>query len=229
MNNDQNNENTKKENRFINPIQPQTLTKDNEKEENINENKNDNDESTRIIPITPIPGINIEPQKNDNNEHELGTLINDKNDLLINSSMNFDSSLNLQGINKPEDKEESKKNISKEENKETSEDKTKTGRFLNVDSHNKNKEDKKKSMNTEATSSKKYLVNMFLFSIPVIGIILMIIKIINKKDKNDSNFAKSFLIYSVSMIAIIILTLFLITNVFYDRIYGDDYQPEYNN
>lgn len=56
----------------------------------------------------------------------------------------------------------------------------------------------------------KYLGHMFLFSIPLIGFIFLLVKAFDKKDENISNFAKATLVFGVLIVAI----LFILTFVF---------------
>ena len=56
--------------------------------------------------------------------------------------------------------------------------------------------------NDNIVSVGKYLINMILFSIPIIGFIMLILKAIDKKDKNISNFAKAYLLLGVILIAL---------------------------
>lgn len=51
----------------------------------------------------------------------------------------------------------------------------------------------------------KYLLHMILFSIPIVGFIMLILKAVDKKDKNISNFAKAQLILSGIIIVLSIL------------------------
>ena len=53
-----------------------------------------------------------------------------------------------------------------------------------------------------------FLMNMVLFTIPIIGLIILIIRIFNKKDKNIKNFAIAYLIYQI-IIGAIIATMFV--------------------
>lgn len=55
-----------------------------------------------------------------------------------------------------------------------------------------------------------YLIHIILFSIPVIGLILLIVKALDKKNKNLSNFAKAQLILAViaTVIMVVIFVLF---------------------
>lgn len=55
-----------------------------------------------------------------------------------------------------------------------------------------------------------YLIHIILFSIPVIGLILLIVKALDKKNKNLSNFAKAQLILAIiaTVIMVVIFVLF---------------------
>ena len=50
-----------------------------------------------------------------------------------------------------------------------------------------------------------YMINIFLFSIPVIGLIVLIIKMLDKDNVNVSNFAKAYLLYDIIFLVIQIL------------------------
>lgn len=53
----------------------------------------------------------------------------------------------------------------------------------------------------DIVSVKDYLVNIILFSIPIVGLILMLVKVFSKKEnKNVSNFAKAYLVLQFVMI-----------------------------
>lgn len=51
----------------------------------------------------------------------------------------------------------------------------------------------------------KYLLHIILFCIPVIGFIMLIVKALDKKDKNISNFAKAELILSIISVVLVII------------------------
>ena len=55
----------------------------------------------------------------------------------------------------------------------------------------------------------KYLGYLFLFIIPVVGFIMMIVKSLDKKDKNISNFAKAMLIFSILIAVLIVILTFV--------------------
>ena len=61
-----------------------------------------------------------------------------------------------------------------------------------------------------AVSVGTYLIHIILFSIPVIGLILLIVKALDKKNKNLSNFAKAQLILAIiaTVIMVVIFVLF---------------------
>lgn len=56
------------------------------------------------------------------------------------------------------------------------------------------------SNNSDIVPVTKYLINIILFSIPIVGFIMLILKAIDKKDKNISNFAKAYLILMVALV-----------------------------
>ena len=55
---------------------------------------------------------------------------------------------------------------------------------------------------SNAVSFGKYLGYIFLFSIPLVGFIMLIVKVFDKKDENISNFAKAMLAYYVILTVI---------------------------
>ena len=55
---------------------------------------------------------------------------------------------------------------------------------------------------TSVVSVGKYLGHFLLFAIPIIGFILLIVKIFNKGDENISNFAKAYLLFGVIIVVI---------------------------
>lgn len=58
------------------------------------------------------------------------------------------------------------------------------------------------SNNDNVVSVGNYLINMILFSIPLVGFIVLILKIVDKKDKNISNLAKAYLLLGVILVVI---------------------------
>lgn len=66
------------------------------------------------------------------------------------------------------------------------------------------------SDNVEVVSVGKYLLHIILFSIPVVGFIMLIVKAVDKKDKNISNLAKAQLLLGVILcvLGVILVALF---------------------
>jgi len=87
-------------------------------------------------------------------------------------------------------------NINQTINNTTSEQANNTNNESNIDNSN----------DLNIISVKKYLINMLLFMIPIIGLIILIVKAFDKKDKNINNFAKAKLI--ADTIKFIILIIF---------------------
>lgn len=56
------------------------------------------------------------------------------------------------------------------------------------------------SNNSDIVPVTKYLINMILFSIPLVGFIVLILKVVDKKDKNISNFAKAYLLFGIILV-----------------------------
>lgn len=56
------------------------------------------------------------------------------------------------------------------------------------------------SNNSDIVPVTKYLINMILFSIPLVGFIVLILKVVDKKDKNISNFAKAYLLIGIILV-----------------------------
>ena len=70
------------------------------------------------------------------------------------------------------------------------------------------------SSNDGVVSVGKYLGHMFLFVIPVIGPIMLIVKAFDKKDKGISNFAKAQLLFALIITGISLILTFLIFVIF---------------
>ncbi len=68
-------------------------------------------------------------------------------------------------------------------------------------------------MKSNVVSFGKYLGHLFLFSIPVIGFIFLLIKAFDKKDENISNYAKAYLVYMILIVVIAIVITFLFVSV----------------
>ena len=83
--------------------------------------------------------------------------------------------------------------------------------ILNPDDTQNNNDKNNEIINSDnVTSTGTYLGHIFLFSIPVIGFIMLIIKAFDKKNKNISNWAKAMLLYMViSFVAGIIIFILL--------------------
>ena len=62
----------------------------------------------------------------------------------------------------------------------------------------------------EIVSVGKYILHFIIFSIPVIGFIMLIVKALDKKNKNISNLAKAILIIGVISIIIVAITFALL-------------------
>lgn len=58
------------------------------------------------------------------------------------------------------------------------------------------------STSDNVVSVGKYLLHMILFSIPLVGFIMVIVKVFDKKDKNISNYAKAQLLFVIIMVVI---------------------------
>lgn len=70
--------------------------------------------------------------------------------------------------------------------------------------------DQTSSSGDHVVSVGKYLGNMILFAIPIIGFIMLLVKAFDKKDKNISNFAKAYLLLTVILgIIFIVATIYL--------------------
>jgi len=95
-----------------------------------------------------------------------------------------------------------------------------------VEEKNKNKEI------AEVVSVKRYLLYIILFSIPVVGLIVLIVKFFDKEDKNISNYAKAQLLLSligfvVGMIMISLLSIYVVPNIIDELDYSDAYSDGY--
>lgn len=67
------------------------------------------------------------------------------------------------------------------------------------------------SNSSDSVSFGQYLGHMFLFVIPVIGQIVLILKAFNKKETKIKNFAKAFLVFLIIMVAIVVGVTFFMT------------------
>lgn len=95
-----------------------------------------------------------------------------------------------------------------------------------VEEKNENKEI------AEVVSVKRYLLYIILFSIPVVGLIVLIVKFFDKEDKNISNYAKAQLLLSligfvVGMIMISLLSIYVVPNIIDELDYSDAYSDGY--
>ena len=82
------------------------------------------------------------------------------------------------------------------------------------------------SSNDNIVSVKKYLGHLFLFVIPVVGFILLIVKAVDNKDKNITNYARAQLLFAgiltVILVIISIIAGISITNSISDSV-NDSY------
>lgn len=65
------------------------------------------------------------------------------------------------------------------------------------------------SVSNKSVSVRKYLGYMFLYSIPGIGIILLIINAFRQEDENIKNFSKAYLIFLILMLLFIFIIYFV--------------------
>lgn len=70
--------------------------------------------------------------------------------------------------------------------------------------------------NIEITSVKSYLLNMLLFMIPLVGFIILIIKVLDKKESNIRNFARAYLLFCL-LLSIIFVFIYILL---FDSIMG---------
>ena len=68
-------------------------------------------------------------------------------------------------------------------------------------------------INNQNISVGTYLLNMLLFSIPIIGLIVIIIRISDKKNKNISNLAKAYFILEIITTIIALILPIIIKNI----------------
>ena len=69
------------------------------------------------------------------------------------------------------------------------------------------------SNEANVTTVGKYLGYMFLFAIPIIGFIMLLVTAFGKKEKSISNFAKAYLLFSLIMGALIIILAMLFASI----------------
>lgn len=86
---------------------------------------------------------------------------------------------------------------------------------ITYDTQSTNNEMKKEEENNDnIVSVKKYLGHMILFSIPVVGFVMLIVKAFSKKDKNISNYAKAQLLLAIIVTVLsVIITLVISVSV----------------
>lgn len=89
--------------------------------------------------------------------------------------------------------------------------------------------------NDNIVSVKKYLGHILLFAIPVVGFVMLIVKALDKNDKNISNLAKAQLILSaivvvISVVLSVVVTTFIIgtVNSVVDNIGDNSYVSDYD-
>ena len=95
-----------------------------------------------------------------------------------------------------------------------------------VEEKSKNKE------MAEVVSVKRYMMYIILFSIPVVGLIVLIVKFFDKNDKNISNYAKAQLLLSligavIGVIMLIFLSTYIVPNIIDELDYSDAYEEGY--
>lgn len=88
--------------------------------------------------------------------------------------------------------------------------------------------DVKKEEDSNIVPVKKYLGYMILFSIPLVGFVMLIVKACSKNDKNISNYAKAQLLLVVIMTVLSIIITVLIT-VFILNVGGNSISNTYYN
>lgn len=75
----------------------------------------------------------------------------------------------------------------------------------------------------EVVSVKKYLIHMLLCCIPLVGIIILIMRALDRKDKNISNLARAQLLISAIVVLLSVVMMFvmssLITSLFSNSLY----------
>ena len=200
--------NTEIENNSIPPINnpeivtPQAVTTNNDTQQSAPINEINNNLIT--------PNIIIPETKNDNNNQNLNIpSINNEPQLNLESSSPFDIGITHQ-INNPQQNQttvttptgENQKSVAVNANNNTTSDNNMKSQDINIAPPDN------ASANNNLISTKTYMINILLFSIPIIGLILLIIKSFDKKNSNISNLAKAFLIYEI---IIIILSLIIPT------------------
>ena len=79
----------------------------------------------------------------------------------------------------------------------------------------------------DVVSVGKYLLHIILFSIPIVGFIILIIKALDKKDKNISNFAKAQLIIVLASIILCVIMFFIAGATIISSITNKNNTPTY--
>lgn len=65
------------------------------------------------------------------------------------------------------------------------------------------------NISDDVVSVKTYVINMILFSIPLVGFIVLLIRAFDNKNKSLSNFAKAYLLFGVIMCIVFVLLIFV--------------------
>lgn len=74
--------------------------------------------------------------------------------------------------------------------------------------------------NDDVVSVGKYLGHMILFAIPIVGFIMLIVKAVDKKDKNISNYAKAQLLFAVIIAIISVIATIFLSSFITSLLYG---------
>ena len=72
---------------------------------------------------------------------------------------------------------------------------------------------KQSTTNSDIVTVGTYIKTMILFTIPVIGFIIMIIKALDKENKNISNFAKAYLLFGIIAFVLFFVLSFVLTGI----------------
>lgn len=97
------------------------------------------------------------------------------------------------------------------------------GDNVGVVKNDSNVSDNKEEVKEEVVSVKKYLIHMLLCCIPLVGIIILIMRALDRKDKNISNLARAQLLISAIVVLLSVVMMFVIgslmTSLFSNSLY----------
>ncbi len=175
----------------------------------VNQNVVSNNES--VIPIDAgniIPG-GVTPVNNDNPTPVSAPVV--ENTVSADEPLGFDLPSANSNVSPADNNTNLNTSVSLTNEVVASTSNTETTIPVNPDTNNDSVSQSSYSNSSSDVSVGTYLGHMFLFSIPFVGFILLIVKAFDKKNKNISNWAKSMLLYSLILTVItVVISILLI-------------------